>query len=423
MHLSAVAPADDSGATGKSSAHRTLVLASLAHALHDGYTDMIYVLLPVWRTEFALNYVALAVLRALYVGVLAALQIPSAQLAKYVNARTVLMLGTLLSSSGYALAGFSGGLIGLCASLALAGAGGSVQHPLAAAAVSRAYGVRARGPLGTYNFAGDLGKATLPPLISLLLAVMHWRSTLGVATGLGILVAVLIRWLMPLVPAPPPSLETVIARNHEDLGKEGFGLLFVIGLFDTAAAALPMAVAIACGSLDCLGVRAGKTVLINGAGTTVGFAAVQISLLRGAHVIATAGNTFAPRLRGLGAVVTSYGNGLPGRIAALPGSSPDLILDTAPVGGALPALVQIAGDSKRVMTISDFAAAKILGVRSNLEKSGMRIPYDVLPEFAGLAAQGRFSIPIARTFALDEWKTALSVSESQKARGKLIFLP
>ena len=64
---------------------------------------------------------------------------------------------------------------------------------------------------------------------------MHWRSTLGVATGLGILVAVLIRWLMPLVPAPPPSLETVIARNHEDLGKEGFGLLFVIGLFDTAA--------------------------------------------------------------------------------------------------------------------------------------------------------------------------------------------
>ena len=47
------------------------------------------------------------------------------------------------------------------------------------------------------------------------------------------------------------------------------------------AAALPMAVAIAYGGLDCLGVEAGKTVLINGAGTTVGFAAVQISLLRG----------------------------------------------------------------------------------------------------------------------------------------------
>ncbi len=195
------------------------------------------------------------------------------------------------------------------------------------------------------------------------------------------------------------------------------------GLDAVRAAALPMAVAIAYGGLDCLGVEAGKTVLINGAGTTVGFAAVQISLLRGARVIATAGATFADQLRALGAVVTAYGDGLPARISALLDKSPDLVFDTAPASGALPALVQIAGDSKRVMTISDFATAKILGVRSNLEEPGMRIRYDVLKEFADLAAQGKFSIPIARTFALDEWKTALSVSESHQARGKLVLLP
>ena len=162
---------------------------------------------------------------------------------------------------------------------------------------------------------------------------------------------------------------------------------------------------------------------INGAGTTVGFAAVQISLLRGASVIATAGATFADQLRALGAVVTAYGDGLPDRVSALLDKSPDLILDTAPVTGALPALVQIAGDPKRVMTISDFAAAKTLGVRANLEEPGMRIRYDVLREFADLAAEGGFSIPIARMFALDDWKTALSVSEGQQARGKLILLP
>ncbi len=195
------------------------------------------------------------------------------------------------------------------------------------------------------------------------------------------------------------------------------------GLDAPHAAALPMAVAIAYGSLDCLGVEAGKTVLINGAGTTVGFAAVQISLLRGASVIATAGATFADQLRALGAVVTAYGDGLPDRVSALLDKSPDLILDTAPVSGALPTLVQIAGDPKRVMTISDFAAAKTLGVRANLEEPGMRIRYDALQEFAGLAAQGKFSIPIARTFALDEWREALSVSEGQRARGKLILLP
>ena len=53
----------------------------------------------------------------------------------------------------------------------------------------------------------------------------------------------------------------------------------------------------------------------------------------------------------------------------------------------------------------------------------MRIRYDVLTEFADLAAQGRFSIPIARTSPLNEWKTALSVSEGHQARGELILLP
>jgi FSR family fosmidomycin resistance protein-like MFS transporter len=230
----AVVPPGTRDAT-RSSRQRTLVLAGLAHALHDGFTDMIYVLLPVWQAQFALGYSALAVLRALYVGSLAALQVPSGHLARRMNARTILVLGTLLSAAGFALAGFSGGLVGLCASLAVAGAGGSTQHPIASSAVSRAYGEKARGPLGTYNFAGDLGKATLPPAVSLLLTVMVWRSALYAVAGLGVLVALLIRWLMPPLPGPPASVETLAALDHDGAGKGGFGLLFVIGVLDSAA--------------------------------------------------------------------------------------------------------------------------------------------------------------------------------------------
>ncbi len=221
-------------APGKSRARRTLALASLAHALHDGFTDMIYVLLPVWQSQFALGYSELAILRALYVGSLAALQLPSGHLAKYLDARTVLALGTLLSAGGYALAGFSGGLVGLCLSLALAGAGGSTQHPLASAAVSRAYGKASRGPLGTYNFAGDIGKAALPPAVSLLLTVVEWRTALWAVAGLGALVAVLIRWLMPQAGARSvPNAATAPAATVA--GKGGFGLLLAIGVLDTAA--------------------------------------------------------------------------------------------------------------------------------------------------------------------------------------------
>ncbi len=219
----------------KAGARRTLALAGVAHALHDGFTDMIYVLLPVWQTQFALGYGALAVLRALYVGTLAALQVPSGHLARRLNGRTVLVSGTVLTAGGFALAGFSGGLVGLCAALALAGAGGSTQHPLASAAVSRAYGTTARGPLGTYNFAGDLGKATLPPAVALLLTVMNWRAALLVVAALGIVVALLIRWLMPLVADPPVAVETSGTPARDGSPGSGFSLLLSIGVLDSAA--------------------------------------------------------------------------------------------------------------------------------------------------------------------------------------------
>jgi len=67
-HLFPVFPADTADVRGKFCAQRTLVLAGLAHALHDGFTNMICVLLPVWQAQFAPGYAALAELRALYVG-------------------------------------------------------------------------------------------------------------------------------------------------------------------------------------------------------------------------------------------------------------------------------------------------------------------------------------------------------------------
>ena len=198
------------------------------------------------------------------------------------------------------------------------------------------------------------------------------------------------------------------------------------GLDPVQAAALPMAVETAFRSLENLGLKAEHTVLINGAGTTVGFAAVQIALLRGARVIATAGETFAERLRALGAAVTSYGDGMVERVLEITGTSPDLIpdliLDTAPASGALPALVKIAGDPSHVLTISDIAPAKELGVRSSLgEDTTLR--YDVLGDFAQLAAKGKFTVPVNRTFALEEWRAALDLSQSQRAHGKLVLLP
>lgn len=198
------------------------------------------------------------------------------------------------------------------------------------------------------------------------------------------------------------------------------------GLDLTEAAALPMALDTAYWHLARLGLAADQTILIHGAGSTVGFAAVQIGLVRGARVIATAGDTYARRLRDLGAAVTAYGDGMVQRVKSISDGPVDLVLDTAPVGGALPDLIQIAGgDPKRVLTISDIAAAGELGVRDSFHEdpSTRSERFDAFPEFAQLAADGKFTVPISGTFPLDDWRTALEISLSGHARGKLLLLP
>ena len=194
------------------------------------------------------------------------------------------------------------------------------------------------------------------------------------------------------------------------------------GLDLVGAAALPMAVETACRSLDILAVAAGGTLFVYGAGTTVGFAAVQMALMRRTRVIAAAGDTFAGRLRALGAEVTSYGDGMIERVLEIVGGAPDLILDAGPISGVLPDLVRIAGgDGHRVLTVSNHGpAAEELGVRDSFESE---LRYNVLGDFAKLAGEGRFVVPVARTFPLEDWREALDLSLSGHAHGKLVLIP
>ncbi len=210
------------------------------------------------------------------------------------------------------------------------------------------------------------------------------------------------------------------------------------GLDLTEAAALPMVVETAFRYIAWLGVKADQTILVNGGGTMIGFGAVQMSLMRGARVMATAGPTFAGRLSALGAAVVAHGDGMVDRVREIAGSPPDLIFDTAPVNlnptsvprrSGLADLVEIAGgDPRRVITCADLAGAAALGVRTGFGEApmgadGAVLRWDVLGDFARLAAEGRFTVPVARTFALGEWRAALDVSLSGRAHGKLVILP
>jgi MFS transporter, FSR family, fosmidomycin resistance protein len=297
-----------------SDAKRTLVVAGTAHALHDGYTDLIYVLLPIWHAEFALSYGMLALLRGLYAGAMAALQLPAGRLAERLDGRLILALGTALSAVGYLLAGYSGGLFGLCVALVLSGAGSSAQHPIASAAVSRAYGAGSRGPLGTYNFAGDLGKAAIPALTSLLLTLMPWRHSLWLLALLGLAVALGVALLMPPIGRPAVnntrSMTTgamttgamttgakATGAKATGQGRGGFALLFAIGVLDTGVRMglltfLPFLLKSKGASLPTVGIALAMVFLGGAAGKfTCGWLGARVGVLR--TVLVTEGGTAA----------------------------------------------------------------------------------------------------------------------------------
>lgn len=78
---------------GERAERRTLAAATTAHALHDGYTDLLYLLLPIWQAEFGLGYAEVGALRSSYTATMAALQIPSSLLATRVSPILVLAGG------------------------------------------------------------------------------------------------------------------------------------------------------------------------------------------------------------------------------------------------------------------------------------------------------------------------------------------
>src|SRR5204863_7060077 len=113
----------------RSEKRRAMGVACGAHALHDGYTDLVLVMLPIWQAEFGLSYAALGALRGVLAGSMATFQIPSGYLSERLGTPLVLAAGTALAGLGYCLAMFTGTFASLIAVLLLVGLGASTQHP------------------------------------------------------------------------------------------------------------------------------------------------------------------------------------------------------------------------------------------------------------------------------------------------------
>jgi FSR family fosmidomycin resistance protein-like MFS transporter len=233
--LTATAAGDDRPASPYAK-RRTMGVALPVHALHDGYSDIVYVMLPIWQAEFALIYSAVGLLRSTLSGAMAAFQIPAGLLAERIGGAAVLAAGTALAGLCFCLIGWSSGYAFIAAALFLAGIGSSAQHPIGSALVARAFaGPRSLAAIGTYNFSGDIGKVVFPAAATLLMLFLSWRATVALLGTIGIVAAAAIFLLLPRSAAPSPaagrSADTRVFRGGE---RKGFPLLLTIGMIDNS---------------------------------------------------------------------------------------------------------------------------------------------------------------------------------------------
>ena len=369
---------------------RALWVACGAHALHDGLTDTLYLLLPILQTEFALTYAAIGVLRAFYAGAMAGLQVPAAKLAQRVGGPRMLAAGTAVAGAAYLALGASSTFAILVVALILGGFGSSVQHPIASSLVAAAYqGPRSRGALGTYNFAGDLGKMAVPAITAGLIAVLSWRwaaGAVGIIALLGAGAILLAPWSVPAAGDRRTDAPAWHSKTHKRANppRSGFPLLLVIGVIDSATRMgfltfLPFLLRAKGAGLPEIGVALTLVFAGGAAGKLVcGFVGARLGVLT--TVLITEGATAAGILALLPvplgaalALLPIIGVALNGTSSVLYGSVPDLVrperrgrafsvfyTGTIGAGALAPALYGVLGDALGVPSALIVVAAVVL---------------------------------------------------------------
>ncbi|MEK6592487.1 MAG: MFS transporter [Pseudomonadota bacterium] len=228
----------------KSRPQRTLATCCAAHTLHDGLSDVTYVLLPLLAQTFGLSLAQVGLIRSAHRTAMAAFQIPAGLIAERFGERNLLALGTALAGLAFVALGFAPGFWMILIALFFAGFGSAVQHPLCSTIISHAYpGDGRRAALGTYNFFGDVGKFAFGGIVSLMLvAGISWQAPVvgfgvaGILTAVAIFVAVTDR---RAAKSAPVSSEADAAPTRKVRGwgirnKQGFTALCLIEILDSS---------------------------------------------------------------------------------------------------------------------------------------------------------------------------------------------
>ena len=219
---------------------RTLFFGSTMHVWSDLFFALLVPLLPFIKEDMGLSFTQVGLLRSVFSGASAILQVPAGLLAESAGEFWMLILGNVWVSAGLVAMGLSQIFVVLVITSGFGGLGGGTQHPLASSMVSRAYDDSGRATaVGTVNFAGDLGKM-LAPLVAGLCAVRFgWRETFLIVGVSGLVFMVASMFTRRTVDIGRPSASTgeageTQADDNSGARLGGFITLSGVGVLDSA---------------------------------------------------------------------------------------------------------------------------------------------------------------------------------------------
>jgi NADPH:quinone reductase-like Zn-dependent oxidoreductase len=172
-------------------------------------------------------------------------------------------------------------------------------------------------------------------------------------------------------------------------------------------------------------VTEGDTIVVHGASGAVGVSVLQQAAVLGARVIGTASETSFDTVRRFGGEPVVYGDGLEQRLRDLAPDGYAAALDTVGTNEAVDVSLALVQDRSRVVTIAAFDRATSDGftVIGGMMPASAAYRNENRSRLIALAADGRLTVPIARTFPLADAIEALELLKSGHPGGKLALTP
>jgi len=158
-----------------------------------------------------------------------------------------------------------------------------------------------------------------------------------------------------------------------------------------------------------------------------GVMAVQLAMLRGATVVATASPARHDFLRELGAVPVAYGPGLAGRVRAAAPGGVDVALDMVGTGEAVDVSLSLVANRDRIVSIAAWARGQADGIKTigggPGADPGTEIRMAARPELARLAGEGSLTVHVTQTLPLAQAAAAHRAIMTGHTAGKIVLIP